>query len=217
MSNITGNEDINGAILSAMAYCWDETHGYTLGGNMNPDTDCSGLVWQALHDNGFDVGSYRWNTGTMINILRAYGGFEEHIYNSSFQLQHGDICVHREEEVEHGHACMIAQNVLAYTANVWNYSGNMANYPDTTGVVNLAKIEAYSNRGHPANGDQANNAGAHCEVFVHSFEGLSSSYQWRIFRWTGSPSPTPHALPLWLMMHMSIPEYIKHGAKKHYE
>lgn len=217
MSNITGNEDINGAVNSAMAYCWDETHGYKRGGNMDPDTDCSGLVWQALHDNGFDVGSFRWDTGSMIRILRAYGGFEEHIYNSSFQLRHGDICVHREEEVERGHACMIGEFVNAYTANVRDYANNMHNYPSLTAVVPLAKIEAYSDRGHPESGDQANNNNAHCEVFVHSFEGLSSSYQWRIFRWTGSPSPTPHSLPLWLVMQMSKPEYMNTEVKKHYE
>ena len=201
MSNITGNEDINLAVSIACSICWDETHGYTFGGEMDPDTDCSGLVWYALHNAGFDVGSSRWDTSTMMQTLRAYGNFTEFRYTSGFQLAHGDICVHRE--TGHGHACMIGENVLAYTANVNNYSQiTMSGYPDTTGIVPLAKIEAYSPRGHAEAGDQANDMGAHCEVFVHAFEGLTSRYDWRVFRWGGGPTPPGQRLPTWMLFKM---------------
>jgi hypothetical protein len=198
MSRITGNEDILGAVNTAMSICWDETHGYHLGGNMDPDTDCSGLVWYALHNNGFDVGSSRWDTSTMMQILRDYGNFTEYRYTPSFTLKHGDICVHRE--TGHGHACMIAENVLAYTSDVRHYpASDMSGYPDTIGTVALAKVEAYSPRSHPESGDQANDMGAHTEVFVHLFEGLSSSYNWRVFRWNGGPTPPGQRLPIWML------------------
>lgn len=202
------SNDINEAVNFAMQKCWDESVGYSQTTRyLNPNVDCSALIYYALQAGDFDVPSSPWYTGNMMSYLRSMG-FTEYIYDSSFTLQHGDICVHREgsQETGRGHACMIAENVTAYTANCRNYPySTMEGYPDTTGIVSLAKVEAISTRGHPENGDQANNIGAHTEVYVHLFEGLSSSYTWHIFRWGGSPGPTPPPpnLPIWQMFKMT--------------
>ena len=183
--------DINAAVNFAMQICWDEDVGYSQNTRyLNPNVDCSALVYYSLQAGGFTMPvSSPWDTSNMIGYLRQMG-FTEYTYDTNFQLQHGDICVHRE--TGHGHATFIAENVLAYTANCNNYPfSTMTNYPPTTGIVPLAKVEAVSTRGNTQNGDQPNNLGAHTEVYVHAFEGLSSSYTWYVFRWGGAPGPTP--------------------------
>ena len=128
----TGNEDINGAIASAQAYCWDETHGYRMGGNMNPDTDCSGLIWQSLHDNGFDVGSYRFDTNSMNGIM-INAGFTRFTWDSSFVPKHGDILMYNEPDGQgsyNGHTFMLK----AYSQAVQATNGA---YMDVWGLSSL--------------------------------------------------------------------------------
>lgn len=181
----TGNEDINGAIASAQAYCWDETHGYRMGGDMNPDTDCSGLIWQSLHDNGFDVGSYRFDTSSM-NRIMINAGFTRFTLNSSFVPKHGDIFMYNESDGQggyNGHTFMYCENILAYTDP--NADSN------ATAVIAKAKVEASSSRGHTTNGDsKKNGTGAYWEVWCHAYNGLTyGSHTWYVYRWGAGPTP----------------------------
>lgn len=174
--------DINAAVQYAVNICNDETHGYQTGGTLNPDTDCSGLVYYSLQAGGFAVPSYRWDTSFMMGSLRDMG-FTEYVFNpghySEYVPQHGDICVHRESD--HGHALFYAENVLGYVDK----------YTPTKQIVPYARVEALSTHGHPEAGDQANEYGVHDEVWVNQNNPLYSSYVWHVFRWGGAPGPTP--------------------------
>lgn len=177
--------DINSYITTAINYCFDETHGYQIGGNMNPDTDCSGLIWQSLHDNGFDVGASRFDTSTMEAVLLS-AGFTRYQYTNSFTLEHGDIVMYNEYiDPQHynGHAFIYAENVYAYTHS------NASTGDGSTGTVAKARIEASSNRGRPAPGDQDNGYGCHPEVWSHTYTAPSSSHTWYVFRYQGQPGP----------------------------
>lgn len=195
--------DINAAVQFALDKCWDETVGYSQTTRyLNPNVDCSSLVYYALQAGGFSVPSNVWYTGNMMGYLRNMG-FTEYRYTSGFQLQHGDICVHREGTPDqgHGHAAIFASSVRCYRDNPSNYSySTMEDYPNII-VYEDALLEAVSQRGHPEDGDQANNMGAHTEVFSHKFYSLSSSYQWYIYRWGGTPQPGK-PLPIWQMFQM---------------
>ena len=181
----TGNEDINGAVAWAVNICNDETHGYRTGGTLNPDIDCSGLIYYALLNNGFDVPSSRWDTSTMMSYLRSMG-FTEYIYygnDPSYVPQHGDICVHREGTPDDGHG-----HALFYGENVYGY---VDSHTPTKQLIPYARIEALSTHGHPEAGDQANSYGVHNEVWAVQMSPLYSTYTWHVFRWGGSPGPTP--------------------------
>ena len=189
MPTPTGNENLAGALALAQQICWDETHGYVMGADMNPDTDCSGLVGYALSHNGFNV-NQRWDTTTMIPTLSNYPGFAHYIYSSNFTPQHGDIFVYDEGGGAYGHTFFYAENVRGYTDN----TGNTTN----TGTLARARIEAASSRGTPQTGDQAKDGtGAHWEVWVHPWSAPSLSHTWHVFRWGGAPSPGN--VPPWLM------------------
>ena len=206
-------EDLSGALTLAQQICWNETVGYTMGGDMNPDTDCSGLVGYCLSQNGFSV-NRRWDTGTMITALQNYPGFTEYIYSSGFQWQHGDIAVYDEGGGRYGHTFFYAENVLGYTDNTGR--------TNTTGLLSTARIEASSSRtsGYSyADGDPGtipgdvnnpnttgdyprNGVGAYWEVWVHPFSFSEGGHVWHIFRWQAGPGPTPpttnrHHLPIW--------------------
>ena len=60
------SNNIQDAIDFAVQICNDETHGYSNGSvrgrTLNPDTDCSGLIYYALQAGGFDVPSSIWYT-----------------------------------------------------------------------------------------------------------------------------------------------------------
>lgn len=207
-------ENLPGALISAQNFCWDETIGYHMGGNMNPDTDCSGFVWQALHDNGFNVGSYRFDTTTMRSYMLS-AGFTEFVYdpNQGFNFQHGDICMYDEGGGRYGHTFFYAENVTGY---VNGYLG-WRNCDGTIGNCSTARIEASGTHEHPEAGDQNNGLGAHTEVWVHTYSGSVPVYQvdhgdaqglhwpiWYIFRWGAPPPPPPPTfrrskLPIWLI------------------
>lgn len=206
-------ENLTGALTLAQQICWNENVGYVMGADMNPNTDCSGLIGYCLSQNGFNV-PRRWNTTTMIPTLQAYTGFTEYIWQPGFQWQHGDIAVYDEGGGAKGHTFFYAENVTGYTDSTGR--------TNTTGLLTRARIEASSSRtsgysyadGDPGtipgdvnnpntSGDYPRNGvGAYWEVWVHPFSDPSSGHTWHIFRWGGTPPPPPPStkrhLPIWL-------------------
>ena len=179
--------DLNAAIDQAMAICWDEGYGYNLGGMAQSHAagvDCSGLVGRVLHDNGFNYPSYHVGTINMGPALIA-AGFAEYNYNSSFQMQSGDIVVMNHLDMSGGHTFFYVEDIRAYT----DPSADSANI----GIVHRAKVEASSTRGHTAAGDHRKNGnGAYWEVWCHAYSVLINGYDWtdpgdtvRVYRYPG--------------------------------
>lgn len=189
-------EDLRGALTLAQQICWDESHGYVMGADMDPDTDCSGFIGYCLSQNGFNV-PRRWNTTSMIPTLRSYSGFTEFIWSSSFQWQDGDIAVYDEGGGANGHTFFYAENVMGYLDN------DSVNGGSSRGLLARARIEASSDRGRPQTGDQDNGHGMHPEVWVHPFSFSDGGHTWHIFRWNAGPGPGPvpgfnkNHLPIW--------------------
>lgn len=179
--------DLNAAIDQAMAICWDEGYGYNLGGMAQSHAagvDCSGLVGRVLHDNGFNYPSYHVGTINMGPALIA-AGFTEYNYNSTFQMQSGDIVVMNHLDMSGGHTFFYVEDIRAYT----DPSADSANI----GIVHRAKVEASSTRGHTAAGDHRKNGnGAYWEVWCHAYSVLINGYDWtdpgdtvRVYRYPG--------------------------------
>lgn len=179
--------DLNAAIDQAMAICWDEGYGYNLGGMAQSHAagvDCSGLIGRVLHDNGFNYPSYHVGTINMGPALIA-AGFTEYNYNSSFQMQSGDIVVMNHLDMSGGHTFFYVEDIRAYT----DPSADSANI----GIVHRAKVEASSTRGHTAAGDhRKNGTGAYWEVWCHAYSVLINGYDWtdpgdtvRVYRYPG--------------------------------
>lgn len=200
------SNNIQDAIDYAVQICNDETHGYSngtvRGRTLNPDTDCSGLIYYALQAGGFSVPSSIWYTGNMMDYLRNMG-FTEYAFTESQYSQYvpvnGDILVHREGTPEdgHGHAMMYAENVLGFPTNT-----------DSSRVtIAQACIEAVKDYNNAPGDSRYEGTGAYREVWVHNFypRGLYGGYYWHVFRWGGAPGPTPtpgNPLPIWLMFKM---------------
>lgn len=183
--------DLNLFISKAMAYCWDETHGYSqeYDGMGNPGFDCSGLIGRCLYEAGFNYPSYHVGTMNMddnpmstMNTLGAAGFNLIHVtdLNNIPQLQHGDIITLNsyllDWTLNGGHAFIYAENVLGYTSTM---SGDSDSYPDTTGTVAQAKIEASTYRSwhdYNTNADNPNSEGACTQVWVHAFSTLIPSH-----------------------------------------
>lgn len=179
--------DLNAAIDQAMAICWDEGYGYNLGGMAQSHAagvDCSGLVGRVLHDNGFNYPSYHVGTINMGPALIA-AGFTEYNYNSSFQMQSGDIVVMNHLDMSGGHTFFYVEDIRAYT----DPSADSAHI----GTVHRAKVEASSTRGHTTAGDHRKNGnGAYWEVWAHAYSVLINGYDWtdpgdtvRVYRYPG--------------------------------
>lgn len=205
----TGNEDLNAALAQAQRICWDESIGYELNHNFDPDCDCSAFVWRCLHDNGFDVGSSRFSTLNEAQVL-TNAGFTQYVWGvDTTTPEHGDIFMYDEGGGANGHTFFIANNV-------WGYKNGHLGWENCNGVIaqlSQAKIEAAGSHHHPEHGDQDNGLGAHTEVWVHSFangDPTTGSHTWYIFRWGSSPPvppppgppPGPYPpghLPYWLI------------------
>lgn len=183
--------DLNAAIDQAMAICWDEGYGYNLGGMAQSHAagvDCSGLVGRVLHDNGFNYPSYHVGTINMGPALIA-AGFTEYNYNSSFQMQSGDIVVMNHLDMTGGHTFFYVEDIRAYT-DPYADSANI-------GIVHRAKVEASSTRGHTTAGDHRKNGnGAYWEVWCHAYAVLINGYDWtdpgdtvRVYRYPGGYYP----------------------------
>ena len=169
-----------------------------MGGTFNPDTDCSGFVWQCLYDNGFNVGGSRFDTSSMGAVLEA-AEFTKYTYTSSFQLQHGDILMWDEPDPDNppyhkGHTFFYGENCYGYTSSDFTYGDG------TTGTNAQARIEASSNRNRPAPGDQDNGYGMHPEVWSHpwSFD-YTDGHTWYVYRYHGAPAPGPNLLDILFM------------------
>ena len=197
MPTPTGNENLQGALTTGQQICWDETHGYMMGADMNPDTDCSGFVGYCLAHNGFNV-PQRWNTTSMIPTLQSYPGFIEFIWQPGFQWQHGDIAVYDEGGGQHGHTFFYVENINGYLDASWEGASQ-----NRIGALTRARMEAAGVHNHPETGDQANIFGAHTEVWIHNYSDPSTSHTWHVFRWQNAPPPPPPpigGLPKWLLL-----------------
>lgn len=112
-------------VNAAIAIANDDTHGYSQttadggsGRTLNPDVDCSSLVYYALLNSGYtkdQIGGYPFATGSMPDILPK-AGFVRHDFTSVDDLQPGDILLrsgHTEIYIGNG------KNVGAH----WNRDG----------------------------------------------------------------------------------------------
>ena len=168
-------------INRAMAYTWDQSHGYEIGGMGYPDFDCSGFVGRCLHEAGFNYPASHIGTRNMddnpmsqINSLGAAGFTLIHVtdLNNIPQLQHGDIFVlnsyYSDWSDRYGHTFIYCENIAAYT--------DPSAYSDAVGVVARAKVEASSSRGNSNPGDsRRDGTGAYWEVWSHAYSTLVDS------------------------------------------
>ena len=165
-------------ISKAMSYCWDETHGYSqqYDGMGNPGFDCSGLVGRCLYEAGFNYPSYHVGTINMKPALQLAGFTIIPVTTVVQYPQDGDIVVMNHLDLTGGHTFIYAENVFGYTSTM---SGDSDSYPDTTGTVAYAKIEASTYRSwhdYNTNADNPNSAGACTQVWVHAFSSLYGGY-----------------------------------------
>lgn len=203
--------DLQRAIDLAMSYCWNETHGYALGGLGSPTFDCSGLIMRSLYEAGFNMPTdqhgnlehkgtaYLVNCGmTSEDVLGNAGFIETRVTSSVFDLQAGDIVVMNHTDWSGGHTFFYMENVMAYTSTL---SGDNINYPNTIGLSGKAKIEASKTRSwNVSTADDPNpNTGACTEVWVHNFDWsyLFGGYNYNdpgdnimICRYPGGLNPT---------------------------
>lgn len=177
--------DMNQAIALAVAYCFDESHGYS---SLNdgtahigyPDFDCGGLVGRCLHEAGYPVAAVSPGTRNMRSWL-ATAGFNIITVSGSSPLitpQHGDIVVANvyndlaHTDIASGHTWFYAENVKAYTDPNAN-SDNISNsYP-------WALVEAASKRDageHDFGDTRKNGTGAYWQVWSHAAASPYKSY-----------------------------------------
>lgn len=189
--------DLNHALQLAQSYCWDETHGYNMGGMGYPDFDCSGFVGRCLHEAGFNYPAYHVGTINMGTAL-TLAGFTELPYDrNTFVPQHGDIFVQNHWDLTGGHTFFYCENIRAYT-DPNAYSSNID-------VVNHVRVEASSSRGETESGDhRRNGTGAYWEVWCHAYNSLEGEYQDNeifVYRWThGTNNAIYGALLLWKLL-----------------
>ena len=114
-SGLGSDSYVNAAITIAN----DDSHGYSRAQRqLNPDVDCSSLVYYALLNSGYSkdkIGDYPFATSSMDSRLKA-AGFERHDFTSVDDLQPGDILLrtgHTEIYIGNG------KNVGAHS----NYDG----------------------------------------------------------------------------------------------
>lgn len=196
--------NLTAAINEAIRMCWDESIGYTFGGDGNPDSngyDCSAFVIRSLYRAGFNVPANRMGTAYMGPYL-VTAGFTELSYSSGMQLQSGDIFVINDGS--YGHTFFYVENINGYTDS----SGRSA----SIGHLSKCKVEASSSRtsgysyanGDPGtipgdvnnpvgNGDHPRNGvGAHWEVWVHAYSSLTNGHSdntVKVYRWSSPYDP----------------------------
>lgn len=98
--NVSGSIAGNGSVAkdpnveSFVQWCiniaYDESHGYDQEFRNGPDYDCSSLIWWGLHENGFNVGGYAFNTYSMPSVL-SDAGWIKHTPVVLSDLERGDI------------------------------------------------------------------------------------------------------------------------------
>ena len=188
--------NITAAINEAIRMCWDETIGYTFGGDGNPDSngyDCSAFVIRSLYRAGFSVPSTRVGTGVMGQQVLVPAGFTELSFSTGMTMQSGDIVVINDGS--YGHTYFYVENVYGYSDYPQGSSPDYAsNVTLTFDNLPYAKVEAYSSLGRPQAGDNPNSHGAHCEVWVHR---LNTTYinnghpdsTVKVYRWSTPYDP----------------------------
>lgn len=187
-------------INRAMAYCWDESHGYSqVYREGNPGFDCSGLIGKCLQEAGFyyptlvGTASMVANSMTSTDALGDAGFQEIVVTDYNYTLKPGDIVVLNHLDWSGGHAFIYMENVYGYTSQM---SGDYQYYSNQKGIVSKAKIEASNIRSWNVSlADDPNpNTGACTEVWVHDFDWnyvfgnyspYSSNDQIVIARWPG--------------------------------
>ena len=164
---------LQAAIDEAMRMTWDQSIGYTFGGDGNPDSngyDCSAFVIRSLYRAGYDVPSHRVGTAYLKPVLINAGFNIIPATSQNPDLEPGDILVYTHysdlahKHPDRGHTKFYAEDVLAYTDSSAN--------SDHTGIVHKVFIEAASSRGHKGPGDSRKNGnGAYWEVWTHAYSG----------------------------------------------
>lgn len=165
--------NLQAAITEAQRMAWDETIGYTFGGDGNPDSngyDCSAFVLRCLYRAGYSVPAHRVGTKDMKPALQSAGFTIIPCTTQNPDLKPGDIVVFTHytdlahTNADRGHTCYYMEDVRAYTDS----SATSANI----GIVHKVKIEASSSRGHTGQGDsRKNGTGAYWEVWCHAYSG----------------------------------------------
>ena len=160
--------NIQDALNEASRMAFDETIGYTYGGDGNPDSngyDCSAFVIRCLYRAGYNVPATRVGAGYMkpYLITAGFNIIPVTASNPNEPLHHGDILVMNHWDGSGlGHTTFYAENMQGYT-------DPSADSPNI-GVCDKLKIEASSTRGHTGQGDsRKNGTGAYWEVWAHKF------------------------------------------------
>lgn len=87
--SVAANADVETFVKWCEGIARDDSHGYDQGNRNGPDYDCSSLIWWGLHNAGFNVGTYAFNTDMMPSVL-ALAGFKQVPKNIS-TMERGDI------------------------------------------------------------------------------------------------------------------------------
>ena len=173
--------NLQAAIDEAQRMTWDQSIGYTFGGDGNPDSngyDCSAFVIRSLYRAGYNVPAHRVGTAYMKPVLQGAGfTIIPCTTTQNPPVESGDILVYTHyTDLAHtnpdaGHTYFYVENIQAYT--------DPGADSDNVGLVARAKVEASSSRNHTGNGDsRKNGTGAYWEVWSHAFSGpiIPTSY-----------------------------------------
>lgn len=173
--------NLQAAIDEAQRMTWDQSIGYTFGGDGNPDSngyDCSAFVIRSLYRAGYNVPAHRVGTAYMKPVLQGAGfTIIPCTTTQNPPVKSGDILVYTHyTDLAHtnpdaGHTYFYVENIQAYT--------DPGADSDNVGLVARAKVEASSSRNHTGNGDsRKNGTGAYWEVWSHAFSGpiIPTSY-----------------------------------------
>lgn len=159
-------------VNKAMDYCFDERHGYEMGGMGYPDFDCSGFVGRCLYEADFNYPSYHVGTMNMKTPLQTAGftiSYPSSLSDLNNTIKPGDIVVMNHLDWTGGHTFIYMEDVFAYT----DYTADSPH----TGTVHKVKVEAASSRGNSNPGDsRKNGTGAYWEVWCHAYWELVTGY-----------------------------------------
>lgn len=87
--SVAANADVEAFVQWCENVARDNSHGYDQANRNGPDYDCSSLIWWGLHNAGFDVGTYAFNTDMMPSVLTAAGFVQ--VPKDVSTMQRGDI------------------------------------------------------------------------------------------------------------------------------
>lgn len=87
--SVAANADVEAFVQWCENVARDDSHGYDQANRNGPDYDCSSLIWWGLHNAGFDVGTYAFNTDMMPSVLTSAGFVQ--VPKDVSTMQRGDI------------------------------------------------------------------------------------------------------------------------------